>query len=57
MEFIESIKLYVSYVIMWIMWSFKSYYVFESLTLWEILVDHCDSEFMNIELYTNIESK
>lgn len=56
-EFIDSIELYASYVIMWTMWTFKSYYMFKSLTLCEILVNHCSSELMNIELYTNIESK
>lgn len=48
-EFIESIKLYASYVIMRTMWTFESYDVFKSLTLWEILVNHRDSEIMNIE--------
>lgn len=56
-ELTDFIELDASYVIMWTMWTLESYYMFESLTLYEILVNHCGYELMNIELYTNIESK
>ena len=56
-EFIDSVELYASYVIMWTKWTSETYFMFKSWTLWEILVNHCDSKLMNIKLYTNTESK
>lgn len=51
------IELYASYVIMWTVSTFKSYYIIESSTLSKILVNHCDSKLVNIRLSTNLESK
>lgn len=39
------------------MWTIEFYYMFRIIELCEILVNHCDSNLMNIELCATIESK